>query len=329
MTETNRSLTELLLYFCYLVVTIPLRRLFQKSRVVKQWSIRTEIGVAFLKRMTDNKLDSARKVEAKIARIANLAVRDPIIEVGDIDFFGLFVGPKSDGPIVFYLHGGGYSLCSSTTYIASYSRMLAILKDQGVAAQVFALEYTLAPEAQFPTQINEALSALYYLSKKNRPIFLMGDSAGGNLVLALLQTLKGNDELLAKVKAGILISPWVNLKTPPISYDNNKDSDFVHVKDLIDHTSRYVPSSESINNPLISPSEMTFFKGLPPLFIHYGGKEVFAADIEKFIESARNMDVTTVKEEFGPHITPMLLPFFPDMAERGLKEITKFIRSHL
>jgi acetyl esterase/lipase len=278
--------------------------------------------------MMDNTLESARKVESQIAGFVNLTMKDPIRQITEPDFRGLMIGPPKAGPVVLYFHGGGYTLCSATTYIGSLSRLLEITKLQkSLDLQILSLEYTLAPEARFPGQLNEALSSLTYLSKMNVPIFLMGDSAGGNLVLAVLQKIQ-KTALASRIKGAILVSPWVNTQLPPKSAVKNQEFDFVDVPQLERHLQHFLPADESHQNPLISPVSCDNMEGFPPMFVHYGGVEIFAEDIEDLISTAKRFtEVTVFKEEFGPHITPMMIPFFPEMAETGLRSIAKFIVS--
>jgi acetyl esterase/lipase len=290
--------------------------------------MRTEIAVLFLKRMMDNTLESARKVENQIAGFVNKTIKDPIRRVEEPNFTGLMIGPPKGGPVVLYFHGGGYTICSATTYIASLSRLLQISNVQRkMDLQILSLEYTLAPEARFPGQLNEALASLTYLSKLDVPIFLMGDSAGGNLVLALLQKIQ-NTPLAPRIKGAILVSPWVNTEMPPKSAIKNMESDFVDVPQLERHLEHFLPTKESNQNPLISPVRCENMEGFPPMLVHYGGVEIFEEDIEDLISKAKQFtDVKVFREDFGPHITPMMIPFFPEMAERGLQVIAEFIGS--
>jgi hormone-sensitive lipase len=60
-------------------------------------------------------------------------------------------------------------------------------------AVVCSLDYRLAPESRFPNQLDDIWQAYYWLvvnaktilGREPRKIILAGDSAGGNLILAL------------------------------------------------------------------------------------------------------------------------------------------------
>jgi acetyl esterase/lipase len=92
----------------------------------------------------------------------------------------------------------------------------------GKKVSIFNLEYSLAPEAKFPTQIQQAGQAYSYLVKevgvKESKISLMGDSAGGSIALGVLthlqspiSSLRSIEELGRPGKGLYLISPWVSL----------------------------------------------------------------------------------------------------------------------
>jgi acetyl esterase/lipase len=88
-----------------------------------------------------------------------------------------------DGPVILYLHGGGYMMGSSDTHKAiSYP----IAKMCG--GRVFSLNYRLAPQHPFPSALVDAILAYKYLidppvGALHKPIdptkiVIAGDSAG-------------------------------------------------------------------------------------------------------------------------------------------------------
>jgi epsilon-lactone hydrolase len=135
--------------------------------------------------------------------------------------------------------------------------------------------------------------------------------------------------------AVIAISPWVDLVTVP-SEDYRKldsKSDLVTTLQLLNHARRYIPdpcSDEYLRNPLVSPilGDYTF---VCPIMVHYGGKEILAPEIERFIGRLREnqIDLTVVKEPLAPHMTPVLGFFFKEMSKRGVQAISSFIISKL
>ncbi|KAH7066064.1 Alpha/Beta hydrolase protein [Paraphoma chrysanthemicola] len=92
------------------------------------------------------------------------------------------------------------------------------------------LAYSLAPEATHPTQLSQAAAALDYLinttGRSPSNIFLSGDSAGGNLALAVLShILHAHTDVpvlkLEKPLGGMLLySPWTGFSTDFATFEN-------------------------------------------------------------------------------------------------------------
>jgi acetyl esterase/lipase len=88
-----------------------------------------------------------------------------------------------DGPVILYLHGGAYIVCSIDTHRPLTARMA---KDSG--GRVFAVQYRLAPQHEFPAALVDAVLAYKYLIDPPRgalhkpvdpsKIVIAGDSAG-------------------------------------------------------------------------------------------------------------------------------------------------------
>lgn len=96
-------------------------------------------------------------------------------------------------PIVLYLHGGGWAFGS----INSCARFCAALTLQGNCI-VAALNYRLSPENPYPAPLNDCREALAYIKSQatvwqgdTARVYIIGDSAGGNLALALGMTEAG------------------------------------------------------------------------------------------------------------------------------------------
>lgn len=96
---------------------------------------------------------------------------------------------KRDGPlpVLFYVHGGGFSLLSKDTHW---------MFGRGFARQgyvVFSIDYTLSGEAPFPAAAKDVFAAYQWVAERAvhyegdaSRMALAGESAGANLILALL-----------------------------------------------------------------------------------------------------------------------------------------------
>src|SRR5437660_11157630 len=97
--------------------------------------------------------------------------------------------PEADATrVLLYLHGGGYTRGSLKTH-----RDLAARLSSAAGVRSLLIDYRLAPEHVFPATLDDALTAYrWLLARGTKPehIILAGDSAGGGLTLALLQTVR-------------------------------------------------------------------------------------------------------------------------------------------
>jgi acetyl esterase/lipase len=67
-------------------------------------------------------------------------------------------GADSGGPVILYLHGGGYIACSPETH-----RSLAGSLAMRVQGQVYVPRYRLAPEHPYPAALDDAKAAYRHL----------------------------------------------------------------------------------------------------------------------------------------------------------------------
>ncbi|GAA6021002.1 hypothetical protein JCM11491_005960 [Sporobolomyces phaffii] len=206
----------------------------------------------------------------------------------------------SQGMVCLYLHGGAYYMFSVETH-----RLLTIAVSRYCEARVFAINYRLAPETQFPGQLHDAVSAYLRLTVdlKIPPenIFFAGDSAGGGLVLATLMYLR--DEGYPLPSGAILMSPWVDLTMSCESWTTNRpfdylpnpraeDDHFHPVKCLLGNS-----ISEYLTHPYVSPL-FGEFAGLPPLLIQAGDAEVLRDEITLLAHKASLAGVKVEHEIF-------------------------------
>jgi len=192
--------------------------------------------------------------------------------------------PHSDKKIILYCHGGGYST-GSPLYARTLTTKLASL----LSMDVFCFDYRLAPEHPYPAAVDDAQAAWDYLMLQGygaKDIFVAGDSAGGNLALALGLRLKEQRRMLP---AGfVLMSPWTDLTVSGKTHETKADVDPVlnqnYLNEMIEN---YVPQAkknpeelfdvEYLQNPEISPL-FGDFTGFPPTYIQVGELEVLMSD---------------------------------------------------
>ncbi|KAL5046815.1 hypothetical protein BDW71DRAFT_206977 [Aspergillus fruticulosus] len=122
--------------------------------------------------------------------------------------------------VLLHLHGGGYVMGHPLDNAPELLLIAEVLSRRNHTVAVFSLEYTLVPTAPLPTQLDQTFAAYTWLISELHinpsKLYLIGESAGGHLILSLLSTLyeqssRQNPLALPKPAAAFLISPWVNL----------------------------------------------------------------------------------------------------------------------
>ncbi len=225
--------------------------------------------------------------------------------------------------VVLYLHGGGYFMGSRRSH-----RELATRIAREAAARVLVLEYRLAPEHPFPAAVDDATAAYRWLRKRGvaaSSIAIAGDSAGGGLTLATLLALRDAGDALPA--SAVCLSPWTDLEaTGASAQPGGADDPMVQVAALRDMGRMY--AGDSVRNPLAAPLYGNF-KGLPPLLIQVGTREILLDDSTRVADIARAAGVTVRLEieEGAPHVY-QAIPGLPETTA-ALKRIGTFVRERV
>jgi acetyl esterase/lipase len=203
------------------------------------------------------------------------------------------LAPSADpARVLMFFHGGGY--CSGS--IVSHRRMVT---EAGRAARMrtLAVGYRLAPEHPYPAAHEDALAAWRFLRGEGiaaGAIALGGDSAGGNLALALVQRLRQEGE--AGPACLWLASPWSDLTMSGATL-KTKDADdpLIHKVYLEELADAYAPAPLDRAEPLISPL-FADLSGFPPTLIQAGSAETLLADATRLAAALGAADVAVTLE---------------------------------
>ncbi|KAI0914661.1 Alpha/Beta hydrolase protein [Ustulina deusta] len=172
------------------------------------------------------------------------------------------------------------------------------------------VQYRLAgPVSRFPGAVQDLLTAYHYVLGLGIPpenISLVGDSAGGNLVLALLRFLETAQTPLPRPGRVLCFSPWVEVALDSgLKYEQSAASRI----DLLDGplltwgASAYMPDGELSEDAsaFISPLHHPFATKTP-LFIAAGGVEVLLDSICKFAEQMSGVGGIQIRLHVAKHM---------------------------
>ncbi|KAI6038825.1 Alpha/Beta hydrolase protein [Pisolithus marmoratus] len=221
--------------------------------------------------------------------------------------------------VFLFLHGGGFIRMSAHPKSPTSAMPRSLVELTDVAPYALAVEYRLSlaypftEEHPFPAALLDALAGYNYLVSvmgyDPLDIIVSGDSAGGNIALALTRYLvedKGITEVSLPGPPGHLLvsSPVTDLSSSALTNDKDIINDFytnphatpyrvlVYVGPFgvgIASCNRYI-SPASLN-----PSVQAQFIGFPRTFIIAGGMEVFLGQIRSLRDKmVRDMGQTQV-----------------------------------
>jgi acetyl esterase/lipase len=232
-----------------------------------------------------------------------------------------------------YIHGGGFSMGSSFFYLEFLLAFLHLLKQSGLRnPAIISVEYSLVPDAIFPTQLIQALAAYKYALSFTHgdasKICVAGDSAGGTLVMSLLLHLRTH-AVLMKPALAVLISPWVT-----ILEDNHADtaSDFLSVYTLHQYGHQYLGATSPrshlmhVASPGLERASMVWSEAAPThgFIVSWGTEEVMACDISGWVgrlKKESSVTVRTIEDQGKIHAWPVVALYLGDNLDRRLEDL--------
>jgi epsilon-lactone hydrolase len=288
-------------------------------------SLRAHIGAWMVRRQVRGPLAAARDVH-EVRRIFEAVgfpqprgVSFASDKIGGVP--GERVRAAAGGPALrmLYVHGGGFVACSPRTH----RPVTGALAKRGFS--VFAPDYRLAPEHPFPAGLDDVVAAWTALSAEG-PACLAGESAGGNLALALM--LAARDRGLPLPWAACLFSPVTDLLAEGGSRVANAWRDAMFTgRSIADVASLYAGATDP-RDPRISPVYGDP-AGLPPLLFHVGEREVLRDDAMRMADKARAAGVETHVRVFPvvAHAWQFADGYLPE-ARSSLDEAAAFLERH-
>lgn len=156
--------------------------------------------------------------------------------------------PPTRRKVIFYIHGGAYAFGTPELYRTFTGNLV-----ESTGCSMFAIQYRLAPEDPFPAGLHDVFAGYLWLTNPNHASFarwkgkkpdpidpndiiLMGDSAGGGMLLSLLIYLKNylvwpnRSPFLKLPRAAVTMSPWVDLSCRNPSWRENAKFDWLPSK---------------------------------------------------------------------------------------------------
>lgn len=176
-------------------------------------------------------------------------------------------GPGADGgAAVLHLHGGGFTTGSPRVYRALASHLSA-----AVGVPVHVLDYRLAPEHPYPAGLQDCVAAVRELAARG-PVVVSGDSAGGNLALALTLALQREG---GPTPAALALQSPVTDLTHACALASRRADPVLTAAWLRANARDYAPSAD-LSDPLLSPlhADPAELALLPPVLVHVAEQDL-------------------------------------------------------
>ncbi|GLE09222.1 hypothetical protein PINS_up020813 [Pythium insidiosum] len=245
--------------------------------------------------------------------------------------------------VVLYFHGGGFALFTPRYYVEVCNRIRSAIalaakahddsdrvNSPALDVQVLLANYRKTPDVAYPVPQEDALKMYEYLVTQAhvepREIVLMGDSAGGGLVMSTLLRLRAA-QTLAMPLAAVLSFPFVDF-----SKDDARGEHCMLPPSFIDASvASLFPNATEHTGPSTWKDACAVYcdlQGLSPVFIQVGSADVLHRDAVKLFQKAqRDGCKHWVLDEHPhmPHVFTTLPPFVLPSAAKGIENIGAFV----
>jgi monoterpene epsilon-lactone hydrolase len=284
-------------------------------RVAVKRAFRYDAEIPFLR-------DRQDRLDLKLTKV------DPEMQAQPVDCNGAAAEwltlPESRGDkVIFYIHGGAWMFKFPRLHhamVASWCRR--------IRARALMVDYRLAPEFRFPAGIDDVWAAWQWLMALGIPprdVIIGGDSAGGNLTLALLHRIKAAGQPMPA--CAVMLSPFVDFTlSSPSMVTNEKRDPMFSTSAMVGLRHHYI-APEDMLSPDASPL-FGDFSGLPPLFFQSSESEMLRDDSLRAAERAHAAGVGVEVELWAnvPHVFQGLQVLSHGKA--ALENIAGFVARH-
>lgn len=204
-------------------------------------------------------------------------------------------------PVVFYIHGAGWVFGNAHTH----DRLVRELAVGAGAAAVFP-EYTLSPEAKYPTAIEQNYAVAQWVVAHGAEkgldasrLAVAGDSVGGNMsaVFALMAKDRGD----VRISHQVLLYPVTNADFDTGSYHQFAEHYFLTREGMKwfwdQYTENDAQRAEIYASPLRATAEQ--LRGLPPALVITGEADVLRDEGEAYAAALRAAGVPVTHVRYG------------------------------
>ena len=229
--------------------------------------------------------------------------------------------------VIVYYHGGGWVIGAIDEF-DTLARKLA----ERTSCAVVLVDYRLAPEHRYPVAVDDSYAALEWAAARldeiagpDAPLFVAGDSAGGNL--AAVMALRARDRGGPPIAAQVLIYPVTDADFERPSYTDPENQLLLTREAMVWFWDHYTPDPAQRGEADASPLRAADLAGLPPAVVLTAEHDVLRDEGEAYAERLKEagVPVNFMRHEGQAHgfFTLLMLPG----SERGFQQVVKAVRA--
>ena len=215
------------------------------------------------------------------------------------------------------------ALCIPTLNAGAHAEIVAAAIATQARAQVFALDYRLAPENPYPAAFDDAVAAFRFLvaSHPGKRVVLAGDSAGGGLALATAVAVRE----AGRTAALVLFSPWTDLANTGASVEGNAKTCAMFTPRVMRDAAALYYGHTDPTDPCISPLYADLHH-LPPMQIFASSDEILLDDSRRLAAKATEQGCSVELHIVSgvPHVWPLFARLLPE-GRKSLMQVGKFV----
>lgn len=264
------------------------------------------------------------QMEPRMMKVpADIRIEEP--DLGGIPAERLSAPGTREDAAFLYIHGGGFVAGSPRTH-----RPLTWRLTKEIGVPVYAIDYRLAPEHPYPAGLDDCVAAYKGLLDKGisaKSILVGGDSAGGNLTLAL--ALRLTAEGLPLPAALICLSPATDMTGSGDSRHSNAEADSMFVPEMMDSLKPVYFDGTDERDPFVSPLYGDL-SGFPPTLFQVGEREMLRDDSTRMAAALKSAGAEAVLEVWPKvwHVWQLNADMLPE-AREAIAHIVRFAKQHL
>ena len=244
------------------------------------------------------------KVQSSPVKKYNVDIKDTLVDTGKWGAISVRIirpaGDYAKMPVIFYIHGAGWVFGSAKTH----DKLVRELAVRTHSVVVFP-EYTLSPEAKYPTAIEQNYAVLQQLPEIAKDenfdvdrLTVAGDSVGGNM--ATVMTLMTKQRQGIKINQQLLYYPVTDANFDTPSYNQFADNYYLTKAGMQWFWDQYTTDPKQRAEITASPlrASLDELKDLPAAMILNGEADVLRDEGEAYANKLREAGVAVTQVQF-------------------------------